>query len=164
MSSRAHNFHRALLGCGLGALLAGSVGCEQVPDPCAGYKLACLAVTVNSGPADLYRLRVDVANGLDSYTELTPKKPPKGALVYPLRFAVRFGQFDQRYRGQLTFVARGLNQDFDTIAEVATTVALAEAEKKALTIDLGPPLPDLATAPTEDAGTPDQGTATDLRP
>jgi hypothetical protein len=125
-------------------------------------------VTVSSGPAELHRLRIDVDNGIQSWTELTPKKPPTKPLVYPLRFAVRFGQFDQRYRGQLHLVAQGYNQDFDLIAAMATTIPLAEAEKKPLSIALGPPLPDMmAPPPVDDGGgttPPDLGLAPDLQP
>ena len=135
-------FSSALL---LGLALAS--GCETVPDHCEGYALACIGVTVQSGPADVYRLRVFADDGLDTSTVITPKKEPKAPLAYPLRFALQFGQFDNLFKGQITFQTSALNSDFDIIGETTTTVSIKDREHQAVNIDIGPPSaePDMAT-------------------
>ena len=103
LSLRAWMRRAAICGvaaCGLGL---GS-GCERTPDPCVDFKLACLALTVEDGPPGIRRLSVFIDDGLVQYTQATPMKPPKTALVYPLRFGVRFGEFDNAYRGLVRVV------------------------------------------------------------
>jgi hypothetical protein len=151
---------RRLFGAALALVLGPLAGCERVPDFCEGYPLACLAVTVDSGPADVRRLRVNIMDGLESNTSTvqTPKKVPKAPLVYPLRFAIRFFEFDNLYKGQVTFDTIALNGDFDPIGEVKTVVPINGTEKKAVTITIGPlpdspdDKPDMSTLPPNDAG------------
>lgn len=144
------------------ALLA--TGCEKIPDHCVDYAFACLNVTVDSGPADVHRLRVNVMQGLETSTVLTPKKPPKGALVYPLRFGIRFGRFDNIFNGDITFETIALSDEFDVIGQKTTMININGMEKKAVTISLEDPLPapvyDLAepadmSTPPPDMATPD---------
>lgn len=142
----------------LGLGLAWASGCETVPDPCDGYVLACIGVTVQSGPADVYRVRVFVDDGLDTSTVLTPKKEPKEPLTYPLRFAIKFGQFDNLFKGQITFQTSALSSDFDILGQTTTTVFIKDREKQAVSIDIGPP------SPAPDMATPDMATPSpDLR-
>ena len=67
--------------------------CQKIPDPCAGYRLACIAVTVEDGPAATFQLSVNV-EGFGSTTPLTPRAKPDEPLTYPLRFAVKFRAFE----------------------------------------------------------------------
>ena len=131
-------------------------GCERVPDPCVDFKLACLAVTVDSGPADVRRLSLYVEDGLSTSTVPTPKKAAKAPLEYPLRFAIRFGEFDNRYAGKVTFETTAFNEDFDAIGFARTEVSIAGREKKAITIQLGEPNapPDMIEQTPSDMATP----------
>jgi hypothetical protein len=126
-------------------------GCEKIPDHCADYELACIGVTVDSGPADVRRLRVNVMKGLESSTVLTPKKPPKEGLVYPLRFAIRFGRFDNVFSGEITFETIALNDDFDVIGQTTTLVNINGTEKKTVSISLEAPtaMPDMSSDPPD---------------
>lgn len=148
----------------LGLGLVWASGCETVPDHCDGYALACIGVTVQSGPADVYRLRVFVDDGLDTSTVLTPKKEPKAPLSYPLRFAIQLGQFDNLFKGQITFQTSALNSDFDIIGETTTTVSIKDREKQAVNIDIGPPSPeaDMATPSPDLRSPPDLTTFPDM--
>lgn len=144
------------------ALLAG--GCEVVPDHCDGYVLACLGVTVQSGPANVYRVRVFVDDGLDTSTVLTPKKEPKTPLTYPLRFAIRFGEFDNLFKGQITLKTSALSDEFDILGENTTTVSINGREKTTVSIDIGPPAPspDMAESLPDLTAHPDLSTAPDM--
>jgi hypothetical protein len=141
------------------ALLAALfLGCAEVPDHCAGYGLACLGVSVDSGPDGVYRLQVSVNDGLDTSTTsttLTPKHPPAAPLVYPLRFGIFFAQFADYYQGMTSLTIRALDADFIELGEVSTTVAITGHEKKNLDVVLGPVVvtPDMAP------GLPDESAA-----
>ena len=129
------------------ALLLGA-GCERTPDPCINFKWACLALTVEDGPPGIRRLSVFVDDGMVRYTEPTPMKPPKTPLVYPLRFAVRFDEFDNAYRGFVDLSVSALNEDFDVVGFASDKVSIGAREHKALKLNLGSP-PDMADPPTD---------------
>ena len=153
MSNKHFDKHRGAAALFIAAATIFGTGCERVPDHCEGYTLACISVTVDSGPVDVRRLRINVMDGLDTSTVLTPKKPPAAPLVYPLRFGIRFGEFDNVFRGQVTFETFALNDDFDTIGQTSTVVMINGVEKKAVTISLGDPIPvempDLSNPPPD---------------
>lgn len=133
---------------GLSAGLLG--GCVDTPDPCAGYRLACLAVTVEGGPKDVYQLLVSI-EGYSSTTPLTPRKRPDGPLVYPLRFAVHFAEFDRAHRGEVTLEMSALDGDNEVRGSLRQPVKIDGDEKQRLSVTLGPPFdmarpPDLAKA------------------
>jgi hypothetical protein len=153
--------------CALSGLFALSPGCAVAPDHCANYSLACLDVTVQSGPDGVYRLQVNVSDGVDistTSTMLTPKLPPAQPLVYPLRFGILFGQFSDFYRGQTTVQINALDADYEVIGAAIATVAITGEEKENLSVALSPPVttPDMANgspdASTPDASTPDAST------
>lgn len=149
-------------------------GCEKIPDHCVDYEFACVNVTVDSGPANVHRLRVNVMQGLETSTVLTPKKPPKEPLVYPLRFGIRFGRFDNIFSGEITFETIALSDEFDVIGQTTTQLQINGVEKKAVTISLGEPPPpvmfDLAnpidpadmSTPPPDMATPDLSQTLDM--
>ncbi len=151
--------------CGLFASLAVSA-CQPLPDPCAGYTFACLAVTVHSGPPT-YQLEVSVQD-FGSKTPLTPVVLPEGPLIYPLRFAIRFGQFQRDYRGQVTVLCSALGQEGNILGQIRKTVAIDNMEKVPLSLDIGPPydmalppdltrLSDLANPVPDDQAVPGDG-------
>jgi hypothetical protein len=136
------------------ALLAGA-GCAVTPDPCAGYPQACLAVTVEQGPADTYQLLVAVLDGYGSTTPVTPRRRPAAPLVYPLRFAIRFDEFDAAHTGSIRFTVESLNATGDSNGFMQQTVALVGDEHRQVSVSLGAPLqPDLSSTP--DLSSPDQ--------
>lgn len=143
-------------------LSIGAAGCEKIPDTCADFKLACVAVTIESGPAALRQLRVIVNDGKSDSTLRTPKRASKTELTYPLRFAVRFGQFDNFFRGYVTLDTTAYNEDFDVIGQTQARVDISGTDKKTLTIALQEPLPmdDMDVLP--DLGGPDLVGAADL--
>lgn len=137
MSARG-TMRRAALLLGLGALGA----CTDTPDPCAGYSLACIAVTVEDGPKDVYQLLVSV----DEYSgtsPLTPRRRPEGPLPYPLRFAVRFSKFDMRHRGEVTLNVSALDGQNDVVGSLRQVVKIDNMEKQRVSLRLGAPF-DLA--------------------
>ena len=139
-----------------------------MPDPCADYSLACIGVTVESGPPDTYQLMVRVLDGYGSVTPLTPRKTPREPLVFPLRFAIRFEEFDRQHRGKVVFEIAALDLAGDVLGQVQKMVEIHYSEKRAVSVSIGPPFdlavpedlrplfdlsrPDLATPPTPDAG------------
>lgn len=135
-------------------LVAAASGCETIPDHCEGYKLACLNVTVDNGPTDVHRLRVNVTQGIDISTVLTPKKASSTPLVYPLRFAIRFAQFPDVFDGMISFDTIALNEDFDTIGQTTTQIAINYNEKSSVHISLGEPpvMPDMSSPPPDLSG------------
>ena len=143
------------------ALLA--PGCTETPDPCAGHELACLAVTIENGPKELYQLLVSV-QGYSSTTPLTPRRRPEAPLAYPLRFAIRFSAFDRTHKGQVTLEVSGLDGDNTVVGSVRQVVAIDNMEKARLSLSLGPPF-DMAdpadlTQPVDPGG--DQRVEQDL--
>lgn len=153
---------------GLGALLGLALpvaGCTVTPDPCQGYPLACVAVTIDSGPRDTYQLLVAVLDGYGSTTPLTPRQQPSQPLTYPLRFALRFGEFDPFHKGTIAFTAEALNHSDDVIAYLHQRLSLNGYEHTQTTVSFGP-LPDMAdpTAPPDLAqpAAPDLATSADL--
>lgn len=128
----------ALLGLGLPV-----AACTVTPDPCQGYPMACVAVTVDSGPPDVYRLLVAVLDGYGSTTPLTPRQQPSQPLIYPLRFALRFGEFDPFHKGTITFTAEALNHSDDAIAFLRQQVSVNGYEHTQTTVSFGP-LPSAA--------------------
>ncbi|MCS6915172.1 MAG: hypothetical protein RMK29_06060 [Myxococcales bacterium] len=143
---------RRWLSWAVGLLPLAWAGCIVTPDPCAGYPLACIAVTVESGPRDTYQLLVTVL-GFSSTTPLTPRQRPTEPLVYPLRFAVRFSEFDHRHRGQVTLDVRALDADNEVRGQARATVAIDNMEKHHLRLTLGTPF-DMAL-PLDQASPPD---------
>ena len=149
----------------LALLLTGA--CQPIPDPCAGYGLACLAVTANSGPPQTYQLEV-VVDGFGSVTPLTPETLPSAPLVYPLRFAIRFAQFQHGYNGMVTVLLSALAQEGAVLGQVRKTVAIDNMDKVPLEVDIGAPYdmllpadlsrpadlrgPDLLSTPVDQAG------------
>src|SRR5262249_37443736 len=125
------------------ALLVG--GCIDTPDPCAGYRLACLGVTVEEGPKDTYQLLV-VVEDYSSTTPLTPRDRPKMPLVYPLRFAVRFAEFDQRHRGEITLDVSALDGENEVRGSARQVVKIDNMEKQHISMSLGAPF-DMAPEP-----------------
>ena len=149
---------RGLFPVGLLALAASQSGCERIPDQCEGYPLACITVTVESGPPNVYQMRVRIDDAMQMHTLFTPKKQAKAPLTYPLRFGIRFQQFDALYRGNLDLVLSGVNTEYDVVGEVRTNVAIKNEEKHAITVQLGEPRPD----PVDLAESPDLASPSDL--
>lgn len=146
-------FSRLLLCLLLGAGFAAS-GCTKTPDPCAGYRESCLAVTVESGPADVYQLLVAVTD-FGSTTPLTPRQMPEEPLVYPLRFAVRFRAFEDNVPPpeEVTIRVQALDQRNRVIGYVEKGVPFEARRTIPVSLRLGGP-PDLSF-PDEDLATPD---------
>jgi hypothetical protein len=140
------------------AVAASSTGCERVPDQCEDYPLACLTVTVESGPPNVYQMRVRIDDAMEMHTLFTPRKQAKTPLKYPLRFGIRFQQFDALYRGNIDLVLSGVNTEYDVVGEVRTNVAIKQTEKQTLNIQLGEPRPD----PVDFAELPDLASPADL--
>lgn len=141
----------ALLSIGL---TASSGGCTHTPDPCEGYKLACISVTVQSGPPQAYQLLVRVLDGYGSTTPNTPRRVPDRALVYPLRFAIRFDEFDQLHRGKVTVELTAIDKSSETLGQVQREVEIWGDDKVALSLDIGAPFEmDMAEAPRPDMST-----------
>lgn len=149
----------------LAALLLSLAACQDPPpDPCAGYPLACLAVTVESGPANTYQLLVSVAE-FGTTPPLTPKTVPDQPLIFPLRFALRFSEFDHNYDGHVIVEISALDSRNDVIAQAREMVAIDNKDKKPLSVRLGAPfdmrvIPDLRPAP--DLRGPDLSVPADL--
>ncbi len=147
------------------SLLGLGSGCTETPDPCAGYERACIGVTIDGGPPSTYQLLVRVLDGYGSITPQTPRKVPQQPLTYPLRFAIRFDEFDRQHRGMITFEITALNELGDTLGQAQKTVAIHYTEKAAVRLSIGEPFdmtvpedlrptPDLAMP---DLAMPDQG-------
>lgn len=152
-----------LAACGLGL---GS-GCERTPDPCVDFKLACLALTVEDGPAGIRRLSVFIDDGMVQYTQATPMKPPKTALVYPLRFGVRFGEFDNAYRGFVRVEVSALNDEYDVVGFAQEQVPIGGRDHQSLRLRLSTPpaAPDMADPPVDMGSPPDMADpAMDMTP
>lgn len=138
-------------------------GCEEAPDHCEGYPRACIGVTVESGPENVRRLSVTVRDGIESNTStaLTPKKQAKAPLVYPLRFAVQFAEFDNLYRGEVSLMIKGFNEDLDVLGVASAVVHIEAHEKKSISVLLDqPPSPppdqlDMSPALPAQPGLPD---------
>ncbi len=131
-----------------------ATGCERIPDPCVDFKLACLAITIPEGPANIRRIQTVVHDGITQYMQPTPTKPPKEALVYPLRYAVRFGEFENSYRGYVELSLSALNDEYDVVGIAQEKVSINGREKKAVTLrlstppveqDMSEPPPDMAS-------------------
>ena len=137
-------------------------GCTVTPDPCQGYPQACVAVTIDNGPPDTYRLLVAVLDGYGSTTPLTPRQQPTAPLVYPLRFAIRFGEFDPFHKGTITFTVEALNRSDDAIGYLKQAVSIQSYEHTQATVSLGQ-LPDMAEAP-DLASTPAPDLASPVTP
>ncbi len=133
-------------------------GCTETPDPCAGYPRACIGVTVENGPSSTYQLLVRVLDGYGSVTPVTPRKLPKLPLQYPLRFAIRFDEFDRQHKGMITFEITALDSVGDTLGQVQRGVAINYTEKTAVSLSIGPVF-DMAAPedlrPPVDLATPD---------
>ena len=144
------------------ALVLPAAACTVTPDPCVGWAQACLAVTVENGPPDTYQLLVAVLDGYGSTTPVTPRQQPHQPLVYPLRFAIRFEEFDRLHKGAITFTAEALDQANDVLGYVQKAVAIAGYDHQHVTVSLGGPADlgstDLATSDFSRA----DGPATDL--
>lgn len=136
----------ALLSTGLAAFAG---GCTHTPDPCEGYKLACIGVTVQSGPPQTAQLLVRVLDGYGSTTPNTPRRVPDKPLTYPLRFAIRFDEFDQLHRGKVTVELTAIDRSSETLGQVQREVEIWGDDKVALSLDIGPPF-DMAEAPRPD--------------
>ncbi len=132
-------FFAPLLAC----VLVG--GCSVTPDPCEGWAQACLGVTVTSGPADTYQLLVAVLEGYGSTTPVTPRLQPRQPLTYPLRFAIRFAEFDPFHKGKITFTAEALNRTNDVIGALQQPVSIQGFEHQRIDVALGRPA-DLGAA------------------
>ncbi len=136
----------------------GLFGCTETPDPCAGYSLACIGVTVEGGPPSTYQLLVRVLDGYGSVTPVTPRKLPQQPLTYPLRFAIRFDEFDRQHKGMITFEVTALDSVGDALGQVQRSVAINYTEKTAVSLSIGA-LFDMATPadllPPPDLATPD---------
>ena len=152
----------ARLGAVAGLGLLG--GCTYTPDPCAGYKLACLSVTVESGPPQTAQLLVRVLDGYGSTTPNTPRRIPDKPLTYPLRFAIRFGEFDPFHRGKVTVELTAIDRASETLGQVQREVAIDGLEKVAMSLSIGAPFdmtadqstpPDLRSPPSPDLGAAD---------
>lgn len=139
-------------------LTAASGGCTHTPDPCEGYKLACISVTVQSGPPQTAQLLVRVLDGYGSTTPNTPRRVPDKPLTYPLRFAIRFDEFDQLHRGKVTVELTAIDRSSETLGQVQREVEIWGDDKVALSLDIGAPFAmDMAEAPR-----PDMSTTTDM--
>jgi hypothetical protein len=119
--------------------LSFGAGCTDTPDPCAGYARACIGVTIDGGPPSTYQLLVRVLDGYGSITPQTPRKVPQQPLTFPLRFAIRFDEFDRQHRGMITFEITALNDLGDTLGQVQKTVAINYVEKVAVSLSIGEP-------------------------
>lgn len=141
----------ALVSLGLTAFAG---GCTHTPDPCEGYKLACISVTVQSGPPQTAQLLVRVLDGYGSTTPNTPRRVPDKPLKYPLRFAVRFEEFDQLHRGKVTVEVTAIDRSSETLGQVQREVEIWGDDKVALSLDIGAPFEmDMAEAPRPDMST-----------
>lgn len=155
---RVRRWRDALLTAGLGLAALGAGGCEYTPDPCGNSPYGCIAVTVEDGPAEVHQLRVTVLDGYGSTTPLTPRKLPDKPLVYPLRFGIRFEQFDRLlHNGMITFAISGLDREGNTIGDLRQIVAIDGKEHVRVSVRIGAPFdtefPDMA-APAEDFAKP----------
>ncbi|MBP8195548.1 MAG: hypothetical protein KAY55_00150 [Deltaproteobacteria bacterium] len=113
--------------------------CTDTPDPCSGHPRACIGVTVDGGPPSTYQLLVRVLDGYGSITPLTPRKVPQQPLTFPLRFAIRFDEFDRQHRGTVAFEITALDERGDTVGQVQRSVAIHYTEKVALSLSIGEP-------------------------
>jgi hypothetical protein len=154
---------RTRLGLGVAALLGllSAGGCTRTPDPCEGYPLACIGVTVDSGPPQAHQLLVRVLEGYGSTTPITPRRVPDKPLTYPLRFAVRFEEFDQLHRGKVTVELTAIDRSSETLGQAQREVEIWAADKVAISMTIGPPF-DMAEAPRPDLSMPADMTALDL--
>jgi hypothetical protein len=108
-------------------------------------------VTVDQGPADTYQLLVGVLDGYGSTTPVTPRRRPAAPLVYPLRFAIRFAEFDAAHTGSIRFTIESLNATGDSSGFVQEAVAIQGDEHRQVSVSLGAPPaapPDLASTPS----------------
>ena len=64
----------------------------------------------------------------DLTTPLTPRQQPNQPLVYPLRFALRFGEFDPFHKGTITFTAEALNPTGQKAISFDSTATLQPSE------------------------------------
>lgn len=128
-------------------------GCQKIPDPCAGYRQACIAVTVESGPAATYQLSVNV-EGFGSTTPLTPRAQPDEPLAYPLRFAVKFRAFEDNLPppGEVTLRVQALDNRNAIVGYAQATIPFREMQRSTVTVQLGAP-PDLTLPPPDDLST-----------
>ncbi len=114
--------------------------CEHTPNPCAEFTTACISVTVNSGPADVYRISVHSVDNIDDAIDHTPKQPALKPLNYPLRFAIQYGEFQDLFQGHVDLMFSALSQDYDVLGQARAEVAIKAREKTSLQIDFGPVL------------------------
>lgn len=174
-SSRFASLSRAL-GSSVLAALALS-GCTHTPDPCADYALACIAVTVEDGPPKAAQLLVRVLDGYGSSTPNTPRRVTDKPLVYPLRFAIRFEEFDFMHRGKVTVELTAIDRASETLGQVQREVAIDGFDKVALSLRIGAPFdmtadlssppvspPDLVPHAPADMATADQSMPPDGSP
>jgi hypothetical protein len=137
--------------------------CAVTPDPCASWPQACLAVTVEHGPADVYQLLVAVLDGYGSTTPVTPRSQPNQPLLYPLRFAIRFGEFDPFHKGTVTFTVEALNHTNDVIGYLRQSVALQGEDHQRIAVSLGGPADLGSTDLAESDFSSVDGASADLR-
>lgn len=146
-------------------LLGFAAGCTKTPDPCEDAPFGCVAVTVTDGPVETYQLLVQVLDGYGSTTPTTPRRLPSSPLTYPLRFAIRFDEFDRRHKGQVTFEVTANSKSGDTLGQLQKTVAIEWNQHVAVSVALGPPLDlastDQAEAARDLSATADAGSKTD---
>lgn len=180
MSARQTTFlekyRRWALAGGLLLGLGAQAGCAYSPDHCADNPYACLNVSVEDGPPEVYQLRVRVLEGFGSTTPLTPRRQPDKPLVYPLRFAIRFDVFDDAYKGEVAFEISALGRDGATLGDLQEKVSLGYTEHRRISVRLGAPfdmattdeavptipLPDLTTPPPPDMSGADMATQLDM--
>lgn len=122
-------------------------GCQKVPDPCSGYRRACIAVTVESGPASTYQLGVSVREYPSTNRPFIPESAPEAPLSYPLRFAIRFGEFDDSHGGKATVEIEARDDGRALIGFARETVSITGLQKVPLQVTLGAPPPDLSPPP-----------------
>lgn len=128
--------------------------CQKIPDPCAGYRQACIAVTVEDGPAATFQLSVNV-EGFGSTTPLTPRAKPDEPLTYPLRFAVKFRAFEDNLPppDQVTVRVQALDLQNTIVGFAQQVVPFVDLKRSAITLRLGTP-PDLSQPDPQDLSTP----------
>jgi hypothetical protein len=105
---------------------------------------------VDSGPPDTYQLLVAVLDGYGSTTPLTPRRRPAEPLVFPLRFAIRFAEFDAAHMGSIRFTVESLDGNGDSTGYLLQTAAIKGDDHDQISVSLGA-APDMGQGTTEPA-------------
>ena len=116
------------------------------PDPAKGYPQACVAVTIDNGPPDTYRLLVAVLTGTAAPRRLRRGSSPLRRWSTRCASPSASGEFDPFHKGTITFTVEALNRSDDAIGYLKQAVSIQSYEHTQATVSLGQ-LPDMAEAP-----------------